>query len=83
MQLIRFLLTQTNLETKDLILLWCEKQGFDKKKFHTCVDGKGPSVVFCKTVSGDVFGGYNPCGWINLEEARGSFAASPKHSQRW
>ena len=51
------------------------KDGWDPKSFHKKLDKKGPAVVLCKSTSGSVFGGYNPTGWVNEGELRGSIAA--------
>lgn len=77
LKLIRPLLAQTNLETRKLTLTYSsKKQGFNAKNFHTAVDGKGPAVVLCKSaLTGTLYGGYNPTGWINLGESRGNIAA--------
>lgn len=76
-KLIRPLLAQTNLEYRKLTLTYSsQKQGFNAKKFHAAVDGKGPAVVLCKSsLTGTLYGGYNPTGWINLGESRGNIAA--------
>ena len=74
--LIRPLLAKTNLEFRDLVLAYdANKDGWDPKSFHKKLDKKGPAVVLCKSTSGSVFGGYNPTGWVNEGELRGSIAA--------
>jgi len=74
-KLIRPLLKQTNLECRPLILAYdAQRDGWSANSFHSKVDKKGPSLVLCQTSDG-VFGGYNPCGWVNLGESRGGIAA--------
>ena len=76
MALIRPLLKNTNLESRSLQLAYdANRDGWDPTAFHSKVDKKGPSVVFCRTDSGLVCGGYNPKGWVSYGEARGSIAA--------
>ena len=76
MCLVRQVLARTNLEERALTLSYCaNRDGWSAKKFHAKLDAQGPAVILCKTASGDVFGGYNPCGWVGLGEARGSIAA--------
>lgn len=56
--------------------MYCgNKDGYNSKIFHSKVDKKGPAIVLCKTISGGLFGGYNPTGWVNYGEYRGSLAA--------
>jgi hypothetical protein len=75
-QIVRQTLARTNLEFRELSLAYSgSKDGWTYKDFHKKLDTKGPSVVLCRTTTGDVFGGYNPCGWVGLGEARGSIAA--------
>jgi TLD len=76
MKLVRQVLAQTNLERRPLVLAYSAKlDSFKASAFHQKVDKKGPAVVLCKTKSGGVFGGYNPTGWVNEGELRGSIAA--------
>lgn len=76
LKLIRPLLAKTNLQFRPLQLAYSgSRDGWNPKAFHTKVDRKGPALVLCKTKSGAVCGGYNPCGWVNLGEYRGSIAA--------
>lgn len=77
MKLVRQVLAKTNLEYRPLALAYsATRDGWSAKKFHAKVDKCGPSVVLCRTKTGNgVFGGYNPCGWVNLGESRGSIAA--------
>lgn len=51
------------------------RDGWKAAAFHQKVDKKGPAVVLARTVSGGVIGGYNPTGWVNYGEYRGSIAA--------
>ena len=76
LKLIRQTLYATNLCDRKLTLAYSgQRDGWSAKVFHSKVDRKGPAVVLCKTVSGAVFGGYNPTGWVNYGELRGSIAA--------
>ena len=73
--MVRQLLKQTQLEKRKLKVIYdAKKHGWDAKKFHQMVDGKGSSVVLCK-VRGRWIGGYNPRGWASLGGSRPSIAA--------
>eukprot|EP01035_Chromulina_nebulosa_P019339 gene19339-25203_t len=75
-KLIRQLLAKTNLETRPLQILYDSNvDGWKRKVFHERVDKKGPAIVLCRSKKGGVFGGYNPTGWVNYGEYRGSIAA--------
>ena len=75
-KLVRQTLKNTNLETRPLVLAYdANRDGWRADAFHSKVDRKGPCVVLCRTKSGGLFGGYNPCGWVNLGESRGCIAA--------
>jgi hypothetical protein len=72
---VRPLLKQTQIEYRPLQVIYdAKRDGFDVRKFHQCVDGKGASVVLCKA-DGQWFGGYNPRGWASLGGSRPSIAA--------
>lgn len=77
--LVRPLLAGTNLETRELQVLFSgNKDSYSKIAFHNKVDRKGPCIILCRCREGGkgfVFGGYNPTGWVNLGEYRGSIAA--------
>lgn len=78
-RLLRPLLAGTNLEYRPLQCIYdANKDGWKASSFHTKVDKKGPALVSCR-LQGDadkrVFGGYNPTGWVNYGEYRGSIAA--------
>lgn len=74
--LVRQTLRYTNLETRALRLVYsAEEHGWNAASFHSRVDRLGPAVVLARTVSGGVVGGYNPTGWVNYGEHRGSVAA--------
>lgn len=76
MLLIRQVLAKTNLEFRPLACLYdADKDGWKAKSFHSKVDKKGPCVVLAKAMNGGVYGGYNPTGWVNYGEYRGSIAA--------
>lgn len=73
---LRPLLKNTNLESRLLRLVYsANSHGWRPDAFHAKVDRGGPSLVVCTTTSGQVFGGYNPKGWVSYGEARGSIAA--------
>lgn len=72
---VRPLLKQTQLETRPLKVVYdAKRDGYDYRKFHSMVDGKGAAVVLCK-VAGQWCGGYNPRGWASLGSPRSSVAA--------
>lgn len=74
--LIRQLLAKTNLQFRPLQLLYdANRDGWKSQIFHSKLDKKGPAIVLAKTATGGVLGGYNPTGWVNLGEYRGSIAA--------
>jgi len=74
--LVRQTLAKTNLATRKLQLVYdANKDGWKKENFHKKVDKLGPALVLAKTASGALFGGYNPTGWVNYGEYRGSIAA--------
>ena len=74
--LFRPCMAQTKWETRKLKVGYdAEKDGWNAEAFHRAVDKQGPAVVFCRSASGGVFGGYNPKGWVNYGEYRGSLAA--------
>jgi len=74
--LVRQVLAKTNLEFRSLNCLYdANLDGWKAANFHTKVDKKGPCVVLAKSVSGGIYGGYNPTGWVNYGEFRGSIAA--------
>lgn len=75
-RLFRPALAQTNFEKKALRLAYdANRDGWSASAFHSKVDEKGPAVVFARSQSGGVFGGYNPKGWVNIGEYRNSLAA--------
>lgn len=75
-RLFRAALAQTRMETRSLKLCYCgERDGWNADRFHEKVDRQGACVVFCRTENGGVFGAYNPKGWVNYGEFRGSLAA--------
>ena len=76
MKIVRQTLACTNLAERKLKLAYSgDRDGWGYKQFHKKLDAQGPAIVLCRTREGDVFGGYNPCGWVGLGEARGSIAA--------
>ena len=73
--IVKPLLKQTQLEKRKLKVIYnAKKHGWDGRKFHQKVDGKGASVVLAK-VRGQWIGGYNPRGWASLGGSRPSIAA--------
>ena len=72
---MRPLLKQTQLQNRKLKVIYnANKDGWDARKFHQKVDGKGASVVLAK-VRGQWIGGYNPRGWASLGGSRPSVAS--------
>ena len=75
-KLFRPALAQTNFEKRGLKLAFdATRDGWSAEAFHAKLDFQGPAVVFCRTTDGSTFGGYNPKGWVNYGEYRGSLAA--------
>ena len=73
--LVRPLMKQTQLEYRRLKVAFdANADGYNAKKFHRKVDGKGAAIVLCKA-KGKWFGGYNPRGWASLGGSRPSRAA--------
>jgi len=44
------------------------RDGWSATKFHECVDNNGSGVVVARTLSGKVFGGFNPSGWRSTDD---------------
>jgi hypothetical protein len=62
-KLFRPALAQTNFEFRPLTLQYnANVDGWSASAFHAAVDRQGPAVVFCRSKTGGVFGGYNPKG---------------------
>lgn len=62
-KLFRPALAQTNFEFRPLKLQFdASADGWSADAFHAAVDRQGPAVVFCRSKTGGVFGGYNPKG---------------------
>lgn len=75
MRLFRPLLARTQLEKRELQLLYDgNRDGYTTTAFHTAVDRKGACVILARS-AGAVFGGYNPKGFVGYGESRGSKAA--------
>lgn len=73
--IVRPLLKQTQLQNRKLKVVYnAKKDGWDGRKFHQKVDGKGASVVLAK-IRGQWIGGYNPRGWASLGGSRPSVAS--------
>lgn len=66
---VRRVLKQTQLE---FLALGCaydaETHGWSSRAFHTQLDGQGAAVLVAETTTGEVFGGYNPKGWLGYGE---------------
>lgn len=61
LSLIRPLLKQTNLEFRELQLLYdADVHGWSAKSFHKQVDRKGPCIVLCQGESSMYYGGILP-----------------------
>jgi len=41
------------------------RHGMYASAFWEKCSNKGPTIIFCKSMSGHVFGGYTPCQWIS------------------
>ncbi|CDF39345.1 unnamed protein product [Chondrus crispus] len=75
MALFRPLLARTQLQTREIQLLYdANRDGWSADTFHEALNRKGASVVMAST-AGAVFGGYNPKGFVGYGESRGSKAA--------
>ena len=73
---VRPLLHSTQLQTRPLVVAYrASEHGWTAEALHRQCDGRGASVVFARTSSGLVVGGYNPKGWAGLGGARPSVAA--------
>lgn len=74
--LLRPMLCNTNLQYRPLRLAYdANRDGWKASAFHSKIDKNGPAIVLARSRSGGVFGGYNPTGWVNYGEYRGSIAA--------
>lgn len=51
------------------------RDGWSAVNFHDKVDGLGSAVVVARSVSGQIFGGYNPAGWRSTDDYVTSTAA--------
>jgi hypothetical protein len=51
------------------------RDGWSATDFHEAVDGKGSGVVVVRSLTGKVFGGYNPSGWRSTDDYYTSTAA--------
>lgn len=75
MQLFRPMLARTQLQTRELKLVYdANEDGWDSEEFHSRVNKLGASVVLVRTPHA-VCGAYNPKGWVGYGESRGSKAA--------
>ncbi|CAG8579730.1 7136_t:CDS:2, partial [Paraglomus occultum] len=55
------------------LLLRGTRDGFDSGKFHNLCDNKGPTLIVCKTNSGNtIIGGYNPLNWTSNDSTYGN-----------
>lgn len=72
----RRVLTQTQLEKLSLGVAYdANVHGWSAKAFHTQLDGQGAGLLVGETADGEVFGGYNPIGWLGYGEARDAVSA--------
>lgn len=51
------------------------RDGWSALDFHRAVDGKGSGLVVARSLTGKVFGGYNPSGWRSTDDYYTSTAA--------
>lgn len=51
------------------------KDGWSAISFHNAVDGRGSGIVVAQTITGTIFGGYNPNGWRSTDDYYSSTAA--------
>jgi hypothetical protein len=84
-KLVRPLLKQTLLEQRPLQLAYdANRQGWNPRAFHQCVDGKGGAFVLAtgQTFDGPItVGGYNAKGWSSNGGARPSVASFLMYSK--
>lgn len=73
---IRRVLKQTQLERLRLGLAYdAEEHGWSATSFHSRVDGYGAGILVAETKGGEVFGGYNPKGWLGYGEWNDAISA--------
>ena len=66
---VRRTLTQTQLEKLRLGVAYdANVHGWSARAFHTQLDGQGAGILVATTADGEVFGGYNPKGWLGYGE---------------
>ena len=59
----------TFLDKKNLQCVYKgSRDGWSATNFHEMVDGRGSAVVVCRTLTGKVFGGFNPNGWRSTDD---------------
>ena len=65
-----------NRDDVDLVRVYrATKDGWSAMDFHAAVDGKGSAIVIATSMSGKVFGGYNPLGWMSTDDYGNSNSA--------
>ena len=57
------------------LLYKASRDGWSATDFHECVDNRGSAVVVARSLTGQVFGGYNPAGWRSTDDYVTSTAA--------
>lgn len=69
LRVVRRTLTQTQLEKLRLGVAYdANVHGWSARAFHTQLDGQGAGILVATTADGEVFGGYNPKGWLGYGE---------------
>lgn len=71
------LLQGTNLQGRsDIACLYkASRDGWSATDFHESVDNLGSALVVARSLTGSVFGGYNPAGWRSTDDYVTSTAA--------
>lgn len=73
---IRPLLAQTYLEKVPVTVAYdANSHGWDYKVFHKKVRDKRSALVVAKDQEGNVFGGFNPKGWVGLGDERSAISS--------
>lgn len=66
----------TFLANKPLACVYkASRDGWSAVDFHEAVDGRGSGVVVARSLTGAVFGGFNPNGWRSTDDYYSSSAA--------
>lgn len=73
---VRPLLAQTYLEKVPVAVSYdASVHGWDYKSFHKKVRDKRSALVVAKDKDGNVFGGFNPKGWVGLGDERAAISS--------